>query len=406
MNTKIPRRARRSITPGIDHLEPRQMLSTGVPPVHDPRPEPIHHHHPMTRGVEVKHVHAGHKATSAMPAVSQVAVPAVTALPSFNIVPSPTITRSQLSAIARISDTDIWAVGHIQPNGSADVVTLAENFNGTSWTAVATPNSGSIGGELNGVAAVATNNVWAVGSSFSTDSSGDTIATPLIEHFTGTDWSVVSAPSPAAGGELTAVTVISANNIWAVGHAGLGRGGNLIEHFDGMSWSIVASPQLTDSFLTGVSGTSAGDVWAVGSVGRFDSIEILNFNGTSWSSVSGLPADSALESVVAIAPNNVWAVGADIEHFDGMSWSIVPSPNGGFTSIAAASAGDIYAVGGGAIDQFDGTSWTSVPVAVPTNTEGPDFAGVVTLSNGTAIAVGLAQPSSGPNNYNAVIEQN
>jgi hypothetical protein len=44
---------------------------------------------------------------------------------------------------------------------------------------------------------------------------------------------------------------------------------------------------------------------------------ILHFNGTSWSTVSGLPEDSVTEAVVAIAPNNVWAVGADIEHFNG-----------------------------------------------------------------------------------------
>ena len=132
----------------------------------------------------------------------------------------------------------------------------------------------------------------------------------------------------------------------------------------------MASPEGTDSFLTSVSGTSASDVWAVGSIGRFDSIEILHFNGKTWSAVSGLPDDSVLESVVAIAPNNVWAVGADIEHFNGTTWSIVPSPGDfGLTSIAASSAGDIYAVGGG-IEQWNGMSWTTVATAVPSNTDG------------------------------------
>ena len=202
------------------------------------------------------------------------------------------------------------------------------------------------------------------------------------------------------------MTVISANDVWAVGHLGFGRGGNLIEHYNGTSWSIVASPEGTDSFLTSVSGTSASDVWAVGSIGRFDSIEILHFNGTTWSAVSGLPDDSVLESVVAIAPNNVWAVGADIEHFNGTTWSIVPSPGDfGLTSIAASSAGDIYAVGGG-IEQWNGMSWTTVATAVPSNTDGALFLGVTMLSNGTAVAVGSAQPLSGPNNYNAVVEQN
>jgi hypothetical protein len=331
-------------------------------------------------------------------------------VPSFSIVPSPTITRSSLQAVARISDTDIWAVGNTQPFNTGDVVTLAEHFNGTSWTSVPIPNpAGGFGGVLSGVAAVAGNNVWAVGHSVSLDSFGESVASTLVEHFNGTSWSIVPSPNPASGGVLTAVTAISANNIWAVGHMGIGRGGNLIEHYDGTSWSVVASPQGPDTFLNGVSGTSANDVWAVGSIGRGDSIQILHFDGTSWSTVSGLPADSELNSVVAIAPNNVWAVGADIEHFDGTSWSIVPSPGVGqfhLGSISASSANNIYAVGGGGIEHFDGTSWSIVSAQVPPNTGGASFSAVTTLSDGTAIAVGLAQPLTGPNNYNVVIERN
>jgi hypothetical protein len=113
-----------------------------------------------------------------------------------------------------------------------------------------------------------------------------------------------------------------------------------------------------------------------------------------------------MEAVVAIAPNNVWAVGADIEHFNGTTWSVVASPGDfGLDGIAAASADNIYAVGGG-IEQWNGTSWTNVTDAVPSNDEGPLFDGVTTLSNGTAIAVGFAQPLNGPNNFNQVIEEN
>ncbi len=167
MNIKIPRRARRSMTPGIDHLESRQLLSMGVIPVHGPGP--VHHHFPITRAAVVGHVHAEHTRTSAKPAVSALA----STVPSFNIVPSPTITRSSLSAIARISDTDIWAVGNTQPFNTGDDVTLAEHFNGTSWTSVAIPNPGPFGSVLSGVAAAATNNVWAVGSSFATNNVGE-----------------------------------------------------------------------------------------------------------------------------------------------------------------------------------------------------------------------------------------
>ena len=68
-----------------------------------------------------------------------------------------------------------------------------------------------------------------------------------------------------------------------------------------------------------------------------------HFDGTSWSVASspspGLGRD-VLTGVTALAPNNVWAVGfyakdvntdgptkTLIEHWDGSSWKIVPSPS-------------------------------------------------------------------------------
>jgi hypothetical protein len=58
------------------------------------------------------------------------------------------------------------------------------------------------------------------------------------------------------------------------------------------------------------------------------------------------------------------------------------------------------------IEPKDGTSRTNATVAEPTNTERARFDGATTHSNGTAIAVARAQPLTGPNNFNAVIEQN
>jgi hypothetical protein len=96
--------------------------------------------------------------------------------------------------------------------------------------------------------------------------------------------------------------------------------------------------------------------------------------------------------VVAIAPNDVWAVGFDdilvrhggettprtlIEHWDGRSWSLVPSPNVGdgsdLQSVSAVSGTDIWAVGASyrgfgerarsraLVEHWDGTAWTIVP---------------------------------------------
>ena len=104
-----------------------------------------------------------------------------------------------------------------------------------------------------------------------------------------------------------------------------------------------------------------------------------------------------LNAVLALAPNNVWAVGLStptgaqqsatqtlIEHFDGKSWSVVPSPNvgtGDFQSnqllgLTANSPDDIWAFGSfispdglrtmTLVLHWDGTSWTIVSSPDPT----------------------------------------
>jgi hypothetical protein len=289
---------------------------------------------------------------------------------------------------------------------------------------------------------VASNNVWAVGENVTHDSAGDPLFHTLIEHFDGTRWSIVTSPTLPVGANLNAVTAISANNIWAVGAKSSSvlfapNAGNLIEHFDGTTWSVVSAPTLSShELLTGVSGDSASDVWAVGFTRTQLGVvaETLHFNGTSWSSVAVPSAPGTqLSAVTALSPTNVWAVGNTaqgqatlIEHFDGTSWRILSSPNVAtgsvfdanvLTGIAAASATSIYAVGFSAdpavdggfertlIEHFDGTKWSIV--SSPNSTTGHDqLFGVTTRKDGTAIAVGTAGQQIGPNNTNALIVAN
>jgi hypothetical protein len=55
----------------------------------------------------------------------------------LKVVPSPTVAGSQLIGSAAISSSDIWAVGDIV--SSPGFTTLAEHFDGTSWSVVPTP---------------------------------------------------------------------------------------------------------------------------------------------------------------------------------------------------------------------------------------------------------------------------
>src|SRR5207248_2779506 len=99
----------------------------------------------------------------------------------------------------------------------------------------------------------------------------------------------------AAYNRLFAVAAISPNNVWAAGDsaAGFGLGyDTLIVHWDGSSWTVVSSPNPPgagphDDHLHDVAALSANDIWAVGSFlydefGGYHTL-IEHWNGSSWS---------------------------------------------------------------------------------------------------------------------------
>jgi uncharacterized protein (TIGR03118 family) len=112
----------------------------------------------------------------------------------LHVASSPQID-GQLLATAAIADNDIWAVGFSDQVTAPPVVdsTLAEHWNGTSWSIVSTPPTPSGGvnppnAQFLGVAAAASNDVWAVG--FKTGPDNPDFGEQLIEHWNGTSWPV------------------------------------------------------------------------------------------------------------------------------------------------------------------------------------------------------------------------
>ena len=116
-------------------------------------------------------------------------------------------------------------------------------------------------------------------------------------------------------------------------------------------------------------------------------------------------ASNALLGVSAVAANDIWAVGYSdsstlIEHWNGIAWSIVPSPNVGTFSrlqaVAAVSANDVWAVGfynnGGypnrftLIQHWNGTAWTVV--SSPSDSGANSLLRMVVISANDIWAVG------------------
>jgi hypothetical protein len=229
---------------------------------------------------------------------------------SWQTVPGPpgnfTEDPVQVTAMAALSPSDVWAVGTQNPEGFGlpGSLNLAAHWDGKTWTVVPTPNLGNSVSQQDvptGVTAISANNVWASGveltgclaastrggprltagargrsefaagmrggSQLAAGGSGLTLAlalrlrpgglrrlpgatgqclVPYVLHWNGKKWSLTKTPDPGAfGSALEGITALSASDIWAVGQTQSSRKGpvrTLTERFNGTSWSVVASP--------------------------------------------------------------------------------------------------------------------------------------------------------------------
>jgi hypothetical protein len=228
-------------------------------------------------------------------------------------------------------------------------------------------------------------------------------ATPL--PVTGA-WQVVPGPAidvsnSTFGARLNAVAVVSASDIWAVGF-GPEPGGpayvkqTLIEHWDGTSWSIVPSPNPPSTYaqveLDSVFALASNDVWAVGYgenlsglASPLDITLIEHWNGTSWSIVPSPNPDqdeNQLHAIAGAASDDLWAVGgrgdgdtccpgqALIEHWNGTSWSVASNPGlNSLFGVTALTTNNVWAVAvnnnnlttvDAIVEHWDGTTWSNV----------------------------------------------
>ena len=358
---------------------------------------------------------------------------------AWSVVSSPNAGTSSnfLQAVAAVSVNDVWAVGFYfaMPGSTVPAQTLTEHWNGTSWSIVSSPNVGTNQNFLYGASAASSNDVWAVGYEYASGVPSRT----LIEHWNGAKWTIVSSPNTRGINQLQGVAAISATDVWAVGYSnnnGIVR--TLTLHWNGTSWSIVSSPNVgtLGSVLSSVTKVSATNVWAVGeysaslSAGVFAQTLTEHWNGSKWNVVKSPnpgPSGSAnggFFGVAAGAANTIWAAGyyvanattnpvqaTLIEHWNGMSWSIVSSPNvasdaNRLFGVALVSASSVWTVGystpsGGGFDRtltehWNGTSW-SIVSSPNVGSANNDLNGVTTLpANNQVWSVGLYDTNPTP----------
>jgi hypothetical protein len=270
--------------------------------------------------------------------------------------------------------------------------------------------------ELQGIYAVNANEAWAAGWRQSRSAGSQT----LIEHWTDGTWQNVTSPSPGSTENVLYDISGGRSSMWAVGAVrGLGASQTLILRWGGHSWDLVDSANrgLSDNLLMAVaSGRIDDDAWAVGSAADDDRVVsalVEHWNGSTWSLVPtpdfGASA-SALTDVVVLPSGDVWVSGSIREsgkpsralamRWSHGAWTVTATPVIGlstrFNALAGTSESNLWAAGsadeGGRtitlIARWNNDAWSITPSPNP-GTSGNEIRSVWVAANGRAWAVGL-----------------
>ncbi len=248
-----------------------------------------------------------------------------------------------LSSISADSPTDIWAAGHILQDDMLQLFGLIEHYNGTTWTVAEIPTTPF----LNSIAAISSDDVWVGGYSGET---GETSKT-FLAHWNGTEWTQVPSPNVGTGANaINGLAAIATNNVWAVGYSTAKPDQdptfNLIEHWNGTEWSVVTSPNVgpttgyQSNRLFGITAFSGTDLWAFGSSfapnGSGQQLSLaMQGNGTTWTimptpspDANGFRSD-VLFGGAFVGPGDLYIVGSQDEAPSPITGTLVLNTTGG-----------------------------------------------------------------------------
>jgi hypothetical protein len=359
---------------------------------------------------------------------------------NWTVVNSPNTDTSftnRLLAVTCASTSDCWSVGFATINSTDQ--TLTEHWNGNAWSIVTSANTDSARTNyLLSISCLSASECWAVGRA----NNGAADQT-LVERWDGTAWALVSSSNTNSARDnlFSSVTCLSSTNCWATGYYledSQIAYQTLVEHWDGTAWNIIpsdnTSPIQHNVLSAGVSCASVSDCWTIGNFYNDNGIAqplVEHWDGTAWSVVSsegrGIPQNNFLSGITCTSMSDCWTVGyyipangtfhrTLIEHWDGLSWTLINSPNNGtrdnqLYEVTCTSASNCWAAGfygnGSAwqtlIERWDGTAWTVVSSPNTSTTLSNYLLGVACTSASNCFAVGYA--NDGIIAYRTLIEQ-
>jgi hypothetical protein len=249
-----------------------------------------------------------------------------------------------LTGVSADSASNVIAVGTgtIPTSAGWQVETLAYLWNGSAWTRLTVPSS-IPDGAMEHIQAFSPTDAWAVGTAPNASGTGSVVA---AVQWNGTTWTQVATPlETTAGLTVNAISGDSASDIWVVGETATrgytgGTRTSVILHYNGAAWTQVTAPD--NSGLLDVDAVSPTDAWAIAADGS-----VLNWNGSAWTVATQLAFESSTAAIAALSPTDVWAVQpGSIAHYNGSAWTATPAPAGvDVVTAHATHAQDIWFAG-------------------------------------------------------------
>lgn len=259
----------------------------------------------------------------------------------------PVAADTVMEGVAASSVDDGWVVGYTP----AGLPQTAHWTGGERWRAVPIPAHAP--SYPRAVDARSGDDVWIVGAA------GHPYTRAAAWHWDGRAWRPMPVPTdpgaaPHANSELVAVSAVGTDDVWAVGGSGLsgGREGTpsrgratsaraLVAHWDGRAWTRVALPEPAadeplDVVLADVVALAPDDVWAVGTASAQTDLPLIrHWNGRMWATVPIPAVRGRLHSVAGDGRGGVWVAGqtstgsALLAHWNGGRWDVSGAPTPG-----------------------------------------------------------------------------
>ncbi len=218
-------------------------------------------------------------------------------------------TAGELDEVSCASTTSCLALGSVTVPGGllGTQVSIAESWNGTSWSVISPPSPTSIDGiTLSGVACT-TGGCQVVGLG-SDQNSGLTV--PIAARWTGSSWTEQTAavPSGSTYADLHAVSCPAANNCTAVGqyYDASADAHPFAEVWNGTTWQLQAMPDVTggsDVEPTAVACRAGGNCLVLGSADDQGEVTDQTFgfvearSGSTWSAAATLTPPGVVETL-------------------------------------------------------------------------------------------------------------